>query len=261
MTAALVDALAFALAVTMAMRSTWSPCGISMLSTITPLGERGRGHRYGMTVAWFVAGAIVGGAVLGGALAAIAAVVGLADLSPTSVAAVVMVAALITMASDLSVGGFRLPRIPRQVDENWTGRYRHWVYAAGFGAQIGVGVSTYVMTAGVYLMMLLAGLTGRPVVALFVGLSFGLVRGLAILLGVRLTTPEAIRAFHRRFESAGTLSLQLAVIAQLNVFVVALSSWLDASYGVALLVVNVPMLVRYLVDWSAPRWNSRRRSA
>ena len=38
-----------------AIRSTWSPCGLSMLATITPVGERGRGNRYRSTAAWFVA--------------------------------------------------------------------------------------------------------------------------------------------------------------------------------------------------------------
>ncbi len=53
------DALTLAavvVAVAAAGRSTWSPCGLSMLSTITPLGERARGHRWGATAAWFVAG-------------------------------------------------------------------------------------------------------------------------------------------------------------------------------------------------------------
>ncbi|MBV9485641.1 MAG: hypothetical protein JO246_06240 [Frankiaceae bacterium] len=256
-----VSALAFALAIVVAVRSTWSPCGISMLSTLTPLGERSRGHAYGATVAWFVAGAVAGGAVLGGLLAGLAAVVDLCHLSATTVAGLAVAAAAVTVTSDLEVAGFHLPRIPRQVDENWTGRYRRWVYAAGFGAQIGVGVSTYVMTAGVYLMMVLAALTGRPVVALAVGTCFGLVRGLAILCGVRLRTPEAIRAFHRRFETAGPVSLQVAVIAQFNVLAVSLAAATDAPYGLVMVVVNGPLLCRYALRWVAPRIRARRRSA
>lgn len=49
-----------------ALRSTWSPCGRSMPWTITPLTERGRGHRFAATAGWLVAGAALGGAVLGG---------------------------------------------------------------------------------------------------------------------------------------------------------------------------------------------------
>ena len=57
--------LAAVVAVAAAVRSTWSPCGQSMLSTITPLAERTRGHRFGVTATWFVVGATVGGVTLG----------------------------------------------------------------------------------------------------------------------------------------------------------------------------------------------------
>ena len=56
-----------------AVRSTWSPCGLSMLSTITPFGERGRGHAYRATATWFVVGAAGGGATLGLLMAGLAA--------------------------------------------------------------------------------------------------------------------------------------------------------------------------------------------
>jgi MFS family permease len=213
--------LAFGLAVVTAARSTWSPCGISMLSTLTPLGERSRGHRYPATVGWFVAGAAAGGAVLGGLTAGFAALVGQLGASGAAIGIVVAVSAAVTIASDLRLVGFRLPTVPRQVDEVWTGRYRRWVYAAGFGAQIGVGLSTYVMTAAVYLTVVLAAMTGNPALGLLVGLTFGVLRGLAILLGAGLTTPEAIRRFHRRFESLAGVSLAVAVAAQLSVLAVA----------------------------------------
>ena len=44
-----------------------------MLTSISPLGERGRGHRWGVTVGWLAVGHAVGGAVLGGLMAAGAA--------------------------------------------------------------------------------------------------------------------------------------------------------------------------------------------
>ena len=53
-----------------AARSTWSPCGLSMLSSITPFGEKSRGNRYPVTAAWFVVGAAAGGATLGSTVAA-----------------------------------------------------------------------------------------------------------------------------------------------------------------------------------------------
>lgn len=221
MSSSILVAVAFGLAVVAAARSTWSPCGISMLSTLTPIGERSRGHSYPVTVGWFVVGAVAGGATLGVLSAGLAALVGVWSPSARAVAVLVVVAAVVTIGSDLKVAGLRLPTVPRQVNEVWTGRYRNWVYAAGFGAQIGVGLSTYVMTAAVYLTIVLAALTGRPLTALLVGVTFGTVRGLAILLGARLRSPEAIRRFHQRFESLAATSLAIAVAAQIVVLAVA----------------------------------------
>jgi hypothetical protein len=61
----LLVTLAALTAVAAAARSTWSPCGLSMLSTITPMAERSRGRRWGLTALWFVLGAVLGGATLG----------------------------------------------------------------------------------------------------------------------------------------------------------------------------------------------------
>jgi hypothetical protein len=196
----LLIALAAVVAVAAALRSTWSPCGVSMLSTIVPLTERGRGHRWGATAAWFVAGSILGGLSLGLLVAPLAAGVGALDLSPTTSLALAAGLALVATASDLGLGGFRLPGHTRQVNEDWLGVYRPWVYAGGFGWQIGVGLATYTVTAGVYLTMALAALTGSPALAIGLGVLFGLTRGLMVLLGARLDAPDRLRAFHRRFE-------------------------------------------------------------
>jgi MFS family permease len=207
-------------AVVAAMRSTWSPCGISMLSTLTPYSERARGNRYAATVSWFVAGAALGGAALGALISGLAALVALTSLSTGSVAAIAAVAAVVCIASDYRVCGLHLPLVPRQVNEQWVSRYRRWVYALSFGAQIGVGISTYVMTAAVYLMVVLGALTGSPLLSWLIGVGFGVTRGLAILLGAGLSTPAAIRSFHRRFEGLAPLSRNAAVVAQVGVLAV-----------------------------------------
>ena len=177
--------LAIATACGAAVRSTWSPCGLSMLSTITPLTERARGHRYGLTVAWFALGALAGGAALGVMAAVLALLVHVVGLSATAALATGAVFAVVGLAADLHVAGVRLPTHPRQVNETWLGRYRRWIYAAGFGVQIGSGLATYVMTAAVYLTIVLAALTGSPIAALGIGMLFGAVRGLAVLAGRR----------------------------------------------------------------------------
>src|SRR5688572_6047257 len=103
---ALLVALASLVAVAAAVRSTWSPCGLSMLSTITPIGEQGRNHRYAGTATWFVLGAVLGGATLGAGGALLAAVVGALDLSVGAALGTAAVLAAITIASDLQLGGF-----------------------------------------------------------------------------------------------------------------------------------------------------------
>jgi hypothetical protein len=137
---------AYVLAVFAAARSSWSPCGLSMLSSITPIGERGRGHRFAPTATWYLAGAVAGGATLGAVMLAAASGVAALRVPATTVVATAAVVALAGAAADLGLLGVRLPLLRRQVNELWLDRYRSWVYGAGFGWQIGVGFTTYLMT-------------------------------------------------------------------------------------------------------------------
>ncbi len=193
--------IALVVAVVAAVRSTWSPCGLSMLSTITPLAEQGRGHRFRSTATWFVIGAVVGGLTLGLGMAALAAAVAMLDLTPATLLALGTGALLVTALSDSRIFGRQLPNHPRQVNERWLDQYRSWVYGAGFGWQIGVGLATYIMTAAVYALIVLGALTTDPAIALALGVAFGFVRGLAILLGRGITSTAALVAFHRRFDA------------------------------------------------------------
>ena len=201
---AVIIALGTLTALAAAVRSTWSPCGVSMLSTITPFGERGRGHRYGATAAWFVVGAVLGGATLGAALAGLAVgagAIGLGHHRPLAVG-VVAVAALAAAGIDRGVFGDIIPLLRRQVDDRWLGRYRSWVYGAGFGWQIGVGLTTYIMTAAVLLVGVIAVVSASPIVAGALGVLFGLTRGLAVFLSRRASSPARLRELHRRIDEA-----------------------------------------------------------
>jgi MFS family permease len=184
-----------------AARSTYSPCGLSMLSTITPFGERGRGHRYGATAAWYLLGAIAGGATLGGLSAGLAALVKAAgSTGPWTYA----VAAALAAAGALTDGGLLgpvLPLIRRQVDDRWLARYRPWVYGVGFGWQIGVGLATYLMTAAVGLVVAFGILSGSPLVAFALGLVFGLARGSTGFLTARASRPADLRTLHGRLDA------------------------------------------------------------
>lgn len=172
-----------------------------MLSSITPLGERGRASRWRITVTAYVLGSMCGGAAVG----TLAGTVGwLLPLETAWFATGAL--ALLAVASTLAVlveGGL-LPRVPtvhRQVDEDWLNRYRGWVYGLGFGAQLGAGLVTIVTTPTFHLTLALAVLTGSPTRGALVGLIFGLARALPVLATRRVTTGERLASSSRRLAS------------------------------------------------------------
>jgi hypothetical protein len=219
-----------------AARSTWSPCGLSMLSTITPVSERAKGHSYRATASWFVAGAAAGGVTLGTAAALGAVAIRALGPAPLDLGLLAVLAASIAALSDLAIHGLTLPIHRRQVNERWLDHYRPWVYGVGFGWQIGVGVATYITTAAVYLTVVLASLTTSPIAALAVGAGFGLLRGLAVFLTRSITTTPELLAFHRRL--AATADRARAVVIAVEVLaaaIVATAMWAPA--GVLVLAV------------------------
>ncbi len=210
---------ALVVAVAAAVRSTWSPCGLSMLSTITPISVRAKGHSYRATATWFVVGATAGGATLGAVMVLLAVSAHALPASPAGLEVAALAAALVAGVSDSGVAGVRLPIHRRQVNERWLDHYRPWVYGAGFGWQIGSGVATYITTTAVYLMIVLGALTADPAVAFLLGTLFGLLRGLAVLLTRNHTSPTLLRAFHRRFVAAGVVVGKVVVVVEFGAVV------------------------------------------
>ncbi|HEX3980811.1 MAG TPA: hypothetical protein VHW93_06290 [Acidimicrobiales bacterium] len=230
-----VAILACVVAIAAAVRSTWSPCGLSMLSTITPISERSKGHAYRSTATWFVSGATAGGATIGGVMALLAMAVRGVGLSPTEVGTIALLASSAAAWSDADVFGVHLPVHRRQVNERWLDHYRAWVYGAGFGWQIGTGLATYITTAAVYLMIVLGALTGRPILALAVGTAFGILRGLAVLLTRNLVHPSDLLAFHRRLIDVGpavgrtVIGVEIAAAASVAI-------WLRTPWATAVVI-------------------------
>jgi hypothetical protein len=174
-----------------------------MLSSITPLGERGRGRRWGVTVAAFTLGSTAGGAALGALAAAAGALLAVAGRPPAPVVlAVAALAAAAGCLADLRPDAFALPTVRRQVNEDWLDGYRGWVVGVGFGAQLGAGLATIVTTAAVHLVFALALLAGihQPRAGLAIGALFGLARALPLLAAARATGPAGLAALHGRLE-------------------------------------------------------------
>ncbi len=189
----LLEVVALIVAVLSAVRGIWSPCGLSMLTSINPFAEKGRKHRYGLTASWFLVGAILGGATFGVGIAVLAVVVHALGPSIEVALALASVAALGASLADFGIFGIQMPVLRRQVNERWLDQYRGWFYGLGFGWQIGAGVTTYVMTAGVFATVALASLSGSWPFALTAGCVFGFVRGLGVFVGARARSPMALR--------------------------------------------------------------------
>jgi sulfite exporter TauE/SafE len=180
-----------------------------MLTSITPLGERGRNRRWRTTASWYVLGSALGGALLG-ALAGLLALA-LGALCPESRVLIWVAAAVCLLAALWDASGRRPPSWKRQVDETWLGRYRGWVIGGGFGAQLGFGVATIVSSAAVYAALLLAVLTTSFWGALAVGTAFGLVRALPLLTVRGVHTNEALAALHRQVSLRAPLARRATV--------------------------------------------------
>lgn len=213
--------LLLSVATVAALRGMWSPCGLSMLSSLNPVAERARGHRFWVTACWYVAGAASGGALLGAACALGARAVGALEIGRSTASWIVLFGALVALLSDTALLGWSLPMHPRQVDDRWLTKYRRWIYAGGYGVQIGTGFATYIMTAAVYLMALLAALTGQPRQAFVAGVLFGVVRGLSIALAAPARDPDRLRAVAAWVDDRAAASAYLARVASAVVAVVA----------------------------------------
>jgi hypothetical protein len=191
-----------------------------MLASINPLGERSRNRRWGATYVWYLAGSMGGGALMGVACGALGA--GIEAIVPrgeTASGVLVLLAGAAAVAFETRLFGLRLPTIRRQVNEDWIPRYRAWVYAGGFGFQLALGVVTIVTSATVYLTWVLAVVTGSVAGGLVIGLTFGIVRALPMLLVARVDTADGLRSRLRTFNASAPVARRVAVA---SVFAVAL---------------------------------------
>lgn len=183
-----------------------------MLASINPLVERARRSRYWITATAYVLGSIVGGAVTGLVAGGLGTLLGAAvDLggSPTGW----LIASLSAVALACEIGRLPVPSNHRQVDEAWLEEYRGWVYGLGFGLQLGLGFATIVTTASVYLVFVIAVLSGSLVSGLVVGVTFGVVRSLPLLAMARVHSPSQLRRHLARFAAWAPRASSVTAVA------------------------------------------------
>ncbi len=178
-----------------------------MLASITPLGERGRRSTWSLTVSAFAIAATVAGALAGAAVGGIGRWV-LGDLGGSARLVILAAGLLVCALADALPG--RVPGPRRQVNERWLDELRGWVYGVGFGAQLGLGVSTVITSAATYAALLAALLCGTPARGATVLGCFGLVRGVTPLIALGVRRPDQLPAMHRRLERLRRPVLTLA---------------------------------------------------
>ncbi len=166
-----------------------------MLTSITPLGERGRGNRWRTTSVWLIFGHVVGGAALGLVLAGAGALVVSLGLDPAPVASTAIASAVVLGCAAFDLSGRRISG-RRQVDERWLSRYRGWVYGLGFGVQLGFGFVTVVNTA-LFVAVCVAGVLLPATEALLLGVVYGVTRGLVATVNGRIRDTASLRRMHR----------------------------------------------------------------
>jgi hypothetical protein len=183
-----------------------------MLASITALGERSRGFSWRVTSGAFAVGATTAGALAGALAGAIGSFLP-GGVWRDAVGLAVLVGALGVDASPLRR---HLPSTRRQVNEDWLGRYRGWVYGVAFGAQLGVGVATIVTSAAIYAAAAGALLSGSALGGGAIGAALGLTRALSLLPAGRIRDGESLTAIHTTLgglEGPATLLLVVAEIA------------------------------------------------
>ena len=184
-----------------------------MLGSISPVGEVSRQQRWWLTAGAYTIASVLGGALAGVLLGGAGQLLGSVwHLTAGHRIIAVLIVVAITLLFDARVVPLRLPTWHRQVDERWLSTYRGWVYGAGFGFQLGLGMATIVPAAVTYAALATATLTGSWTGGLVVGVTFGVVRAVPLLLAAGLRTAGQLYAATARV-SAAEMTVHRTVVA------------------------------------------------
>jgi hypothetical protein len=188
-----------------------------MLSSINPLGERGRGQSFGLTMTFYLIGSTVGGILLGVAGGS------LGLLLPDGGWRFVAIAVVAAIGAAMDLARREPPSWRRQVDENWLSSYRGWVYGLGFGVQLGLGLVTIVTSASLYSLVAITILAGSFPLAVVAGALFGLSRAIVILFARSAVDPASLRRLMRRLQDGLPIARFAVIGCQLFLFGVAVA--------------------------------------
>jgi hypothetical protein len=189
-----------------------------MLASITPLGERGRRSVWGVTILAFLLGATVAGSALGALVGAAGHLV-LSGVGPHPRLAALAAVLAAAICLDLRPGS--APGPLRQVNERWLDEFRGWVYGLGFGAQLGLAVTTVISSAATYVAVAAAFLTGDVARGALVLGCFGAIRGITPLAAARVRRPDQLLTLHARVERWRAPSVRAGVIVLGGLLVLA----------------------------------------
>ncbi|MGI9017391.1 MAG: hypothetical protein ACR2HR_09880 [Euzebya sp.] len=192
-----------------------------MLSSISPVGEYARDQRWSSTVTAYLLGSLLGGVMMG----AVAGGSGMLLLGTYSATTRLLALAVATSIGLLADRWGRVPTLHRQVDQRWLSTYRGWVYGAGFGLQLGVGVVTIVPSSIVWVLWVGAVLTADIRVGIAVGAVFGVGRALPLVAGGRIATVGQLRGWMQRMDRSRSAAARTTSVAQGVVGVIGVAVW------------------------------------
>jgi len=209
-----------AAALLIGLTGTWSPCGFSMIETIGPTGHTGGRTTTLAACVSFLPGALVGGIVTFGSLAAAGGL-----LLGAGARAAYLAAAGVALAAALAEarGAAIVPQIRRQLPEHWRRVMPMPLAAALYGVLLGLGLTTFVLSFGVWALAGISLALGDLHAGLAIGLAFGLGRAIPIValapaagsrFGTGVTELMAGRpGIYRGFRIGDALALALAAVA------------------------------------------------
>jgi hypothetical protein len=157
------------------------------------------------------------GILLGAAAVGFGRVVPLPSLSTTAIVGLLALAAAGLDAGRVASKGL----IRRQVNEDWLGRYRGWVYGSTFGFQLGAGLFT--TTTWTFVCFVLTAVASSSFsVALVAGLAYGAVRGMSVFIVRDAVTAQRLTHIDGWLEAASGRMRSMVVSLEFGVGLTAL---------------------------------------